>query len=149
MNIFTNLIPNKIVTFNDQDPPWFDKKIKAKIELKNRAYKEYIKNGRPEALYYSLQNLASEISSYITKCKNDYIIRLGKKLGNPSRSIKSYWAALRTSWKRKNVPNIALLLVNNELITEFEAKTNVFNNFFASQCTTISNNGGLLWLCIF
>ena len=45
MNIFSNFIPNKIVTFNDQNPSWFGEKIKAKIELKNRAYKEYIKNG--------------------------------------------------------------------------------------------------------
>ena len=96
MNIFLNFITDKIVTFNDQDPPWFGEKIKAKIELKNRVYKEYIKNGRPEGLYYLLQNLTSEISSYISKCKNDYFIRLGKKLGDPSWSIKTYWAKLRT-----------------------------------------------------
>ena len=40
MNIFSNFIPNKTVTFNDQDPPWFGKKLKAKIELKNRVYKQ-------------------------------------------------------------------------------------------------------------
>ena len=96
MNIFSNFIPNKIVTFNDQDPPWFGEKIKAKIELKNRVYKEYVKNGRPEDLYYLLQSLTSEISSYISKCKNDYFIRLAKKLGDPSTSISSYLATLRT-----------------------------------------------------
>ena len=75
MNIFSNFIPNKIVTFNDKDPPWFSEKIKTKIELKNRFYKEYIKNDRPEDLYYLLQNLTSEISSYISKYKNDYTSR--------------------------------------------------------------------------
>ena len=59
MNIFSNFIPNKIVAFNVQDPPWFGEKIKAKIELKNRVYKEYIKNGLPD-IYYLLQNLTSE-----------------------------------------------------------------------------------------
>ena len=29
MNIFSNFIPNKIVTFNDQDPPWFGEKLKS------------------------------------------------------------------------------------------------------------------------
>ena len=48
MNIFSNFIPNKIVMYYDQDPPWFDEKIKAKFELKNRVYKEHIKNVRPE-----------------------------------------------------------------------------------------------------
>ena len=143
MNIFSNFIPNKTVTFNDQDPPWFGEKIKAKIELKNRVYKQYVKNGRPEDLYYLLQSLTSEISSYISKCKNDYFIRLGKKLGDPSRSIKTYWATLRTLWNGKKVPNIPPLLVNNELITEFEAKANIFNKYFASQCTAINNNSVL------
>ena len=62
--------------FNDQDPPWFGKKIKAKIELKRRIYKEYLKIGLPEDLYYLLQNLMSRISSYISKCKNAYSIHL-------------------------------------------------------------------------
>ena len=35
MNIFSNFIPNKIVTFKDQDPPLYCENIKAKIELKN------------------------------------------------------------------------------------------------------------------
>ena len=90
MNIFSNFIPNKIVTFSDQDSLWFGEKINAEIELKNRVYKEYIKNGRPEDLYYLLQSLTSEISSYNSKCKNDYFIRLGKKLGDPSKYIKTY-----------------------------------------------------------
>ena len=94
-----------------RDPPWFGEKIKAKIELKNRVYKEHIKNGRPGDLYYLLQNSASEISFYISKCKNDYFIRLRKKLDELSRSIKSYWATLRTLWNEKNIPNISSPLV--------------------------------------
>ena len=122
MNIFPNFIPNKIITFNDQDPHWFGEKIKAKVKLKNRVYNEYIKNDQPEALYYLLQNLTNEISAYISKCKNVYFIRLGKKLGDPSRSIKSYWTTLRILWNGKKVTYIFLLLVNNELITDLEAK---------------------------
>ena len=118
----------------------FGKKIKAKIELKNRVYKEYIKNGRPKDLYYLLQNLTSQISSYFSKCKNDYFIDLGKKLGDPSRSIKTYWATLRTLWNGKKEPNIPPLLANDELTTEFEVKANIFNKYFASQYTTINND---------
>ena len=72
MNIILNFLPNTIVTSSE--------KIKAKIKLKNRLYKEYIKNGRPEALYYLLQNLTSETSSYISKCKNDYFMSWKKCL---------------------------------------------------------------------
>ena len=111
--------------------------------MKNRVYKEYVKNGRPEDLYYLLQNLASEIFSYISKCKNDYFISLAKKLGDPSRSIKTYWATVRTLRNGKKVPNTPPLLVYDELITEFEDKANIFNEYFASQCTTINNDSEL------
>ena len=103
-------------------------------------HKKYIKNKRPEAAYYSLQNLLSEISSYSSKYKNDYCMRLGKRLGDLARSIKSYWATLRTLWNGKKVTNISTLLVNNKPTTEFDAKANIFNKYFASQCTTIDNN---------
>ena len=86
-----------------------------------------------------MQNLTSEISSYISKCKNDYFIRLD----DPSRSIKTYWATLRTLWNGKKVPHIPPLLVNDKLITEFEAKAIIFNKYFASQCTAINNNSVL------
>ena len=85
--------------------------------------------------------MTSEISSYISKCKTDYFIRSGKKFGDSSRSLKTYWATLGTLWNGKKVPNIPLLLVNNELINE--AKVNIFHKYFASQCTTINNNSVL------
>ena len=37
----------------------------------------------------------------------------------------------------------AVLMDLSELITEFEAKANIFNEYFASQCTTINNNSVL------
>ena len=58
---------------------------------------------------------------------------LEKKLVDSSRSIKSYWAKLKTLWNGKKVPNIPPLLKNNELVIEF-------NKYFASQCTAINNN---------
>ena len=44
MNIFSNFTPNKLVTFDDRDPPWMIDFVKSKIEWKNQLYKIYIKN---------------------------------------------------------------------------------------------------------
>ena len=143
MNIFSRFIANTIVTFNDQGPPWFGENRKAKIKLKNRVQKEYIKNGRSEVLYYLLQNLTSEIASYVSNYKYDYFVRLGKKLRDPPRSIKTYWDTLRSLLDGKKVPIIPLLQINDELIFGFEATANLFNKYFASQCTTINNNSVL------
>ena len=32
INIFSNFIPNKLVTFDDKDPPWMTEKLKEKIK---------------------------------------------------------------------------------------------------------------------
>ena len=71
-------------------------------------------------------------------------MRLGKKFGDPSRFIKTYLATLRTLWNGKKLPNIPPLLVNDKLITEFEAKANIFNEYFASQWQSSNNNSVLL-----
>ena len=38
------------------------------------------------------------------------------------------------------VPIIPPLLINNEIILDFEAKANHFNNLFMSQCAPLNNN---------
>ena len=45
MNIFSNFTPNKLVTFDDRDPPWMNDFVKSKIKWKNQLYKIYTKNG--------------------------------------------------------------------------------------------------------
>ena len=42
MNIFSNFILNKLVTFNEKDPPWMTTNLRNKINWKNGIYKEYI-----------------------------------------------------------------------------------------------------------
>ena len=36
MNVFSNFIPNKLVTFNDKDPPWMTEYLKKKIKWRNK-----------------------------------------------------------------------------------------------------------------
>ena len=45
INIFSNFIPNKLVTFDDKDPPWKTQKLKEKITWKHKVYRDYLKNG--------------------------------------------------------------------------------------------------------
>ena len=51
----------------------------------------------------------------------------GRKHGDPSRSIKSHWATLRTLSNGEKVPRTLPLLVTNEVITKFEAMANICN----------------------
>ena len=36
MNVFSNFIPTKLVTFNDKDPPWMSECLKNKIKCRNK-----------------------------------------------------------------------------------------------------------------
>ena len=44
LNIFSNFIPHEFVVCDDKDPPWFNKKIRALIQGKNVAIKNYRNN---------------------------------------------------------------------------------------------------------
>ena len=46
MNIFTNFIPNRYKSFDDQDPQWMNDRIKLKIQQRNSLFKHYVKNGK-------------------------------------------------------------------------------------------------------
>ena len=112
--------------------------IKAKIEGENRVYNKCKWSTRSSLLFNA--EFISESSSYISKYKTYFFICLGKKHGDPSRSIKSYWATLRTLSNGEKLSSILPLLVNNEVITEFEAMVNICNKYYPCQCTTINHN---------
>ena len=41
LNIISNFSPRETITVDDNDPPWFTKKIKNLIQEKNSVYKSY------------------------------------------------------------------------------------------------------------
>ena len=43
MNIFSNFVPSKLVTFDDSDPPWMNDFIRSKIKWKDQMHKTYKK----------------------------------------------------------------------------------------------------------
>ena len=39
-DVFSNYVSNKIVTFNDKDPPWMKQYLKSQINWRNNVYQE-------------------------------------------------------------------------------------------------------------
>ena len=65
MNVFSNFIPNKLLTFNDKDPPWMTEYLKKKIKWCNKIYAEYL-NGQNESVdYITLQNVMAEVAELV------------------------------------------------------------------------------------
>ena len=50
-NILCNLMPHETVTCDDQDPPWFNSKIKDFIQEKNIIKKCYFQNNKDIQLF--------------------------------------------------------------------------------------------------
>ena len=108
--------------------------------LKNKIYKDYVKNGRTENDYIKLQIAINDVSEIIDKRKNDYNCHLASKLNNLKTSAKTYWSILKSFYSGKKIPLIPPLLHNNTLITDFKQFQLISTNFFALQCTTFASN---------
>ena len=62
---------------------------------------------------------------------------------DPTTSPKAYWSILKTASNNKNIPCIPPIYYNNNYITDFKQKAQIFNNFFAKQCTLVENTSKL------
>ena len=143
LNVFRNYVPNKYITIDDKDPVWMNDIIKSKIKTKNLFFKQYIKNGTFEGDYVFLEALITDINDLISSTKNLYYENLAKKLNNPLLQGKTYWSILKTFYKEKKIPLIPPLLVDNNFVTNIQTKANIFNKFFAQQCTPLENSSVL------
>ena len=90
-----------------------------------------------------LEYLCNEIYNLIPKSKKEYYQIINKKLHDPSTSSKTYWSIMKTFFNGKKVPVIPPLLFNHAFVSDFWEKANIFNSFFAKQCTLVSNNSVL------
>ena len=58
-------------------------------------------------------------------------------------SLKAYWSILKTFLNNKKIPCIPPIYHNNNYITDFKEKAQIFNDFFAKQCTLVENSSKL------
>ena len=125
--IMSNYIPHETITRDDRDTPWIIKDIKQLILDKNHAYKSYNRNDKSLQFFNQFQFLQSRLSSLTEESKNQYYTRLSHKI----------------FLNKKKIPCIPPLLHQDKLVTNFKEKANIFNNFFANQCSIVSNNSEL------
>ena len=68
LNIYSNYISNKTVLCDVEGPSWMTNAIRAAIEMKNNAYKVYIRSG----MMHNYWNLTTEFSNLIHDTKTEY-----------------------------------------------------------------------------
>ena len=140
LNIFSNFCPSKIIVCNDKDPPWHTNEVKNLITLKNHAFKMYQENPSGNFEYDHVLAITKQLNETLKVSKEEYYEKLTSQLMNPATSTKKYWSILKTHLNGKKIPLIPPLLHNNEFISDFTEKAQIFNEFFSNQCTPIDND---------
>ena len=109
LNIYSNFIPNKVKTIRPQQAPWITDKIKILLRKKNRAYRKFVKNGKPIG---KTEVIISDGSKLIQDSKRNYFIKTGNILASPGASNKKYWSLINTIMNKAKIPIIPPLLEN-------------------------------------
>ena len=58
---------------------------------------------------------------------------------DPATSAKTYWSILKMLLKNKQIPCIPPLFHQGKYVRDFKKKAELFNSFFAKQCSMIQN----------
>ena len=86
----------------------------------------------------TLQNLIYET---LESCKSKYYENISKKLCSKAIAPKYYWSLLKPMLNDKKVPCIPPIFT--KLFTDFRKKADLFNSFFAKQCSIPENSSVL------
>ena len=147
-NIFHNFAPKKVVKCDYRQPPWMTDSIKNKLKERAKLSKKYFKGAKKDSDLVQINALSNECTKSILEAKEKYISQLSQKLIDPSTEPKTYWKIINRFVNNKKTPIIPPLLVSNKIVSNFSEKANLFNKFFASQCTPLENNSSLPPFCL-
>ena len=147
-NIFHNFVPNKMIKCDYRQPLWMTDSKKNKLKERAKLTKKYFKGGKKDSDLVQINALSNESTKPILEAKEKYISQLSQKLIDPSTEPKTYWKIINRFVNNRKTPIIPLLLVNNKIILNFSENANLFNKFFASQCTPLENNSSLPPFCL-
>ena len=90
------------------------------------------RNNNDKQLLDRLNDLQVQLNFLIEKSKEKYYSRLISKLSDIGKSSKVYCSILKSFLIGKKVSCILPLFENNEYITDFKKKAELFNSFFAN-----------------
>ena len=139
-NILSNYIPHEKITYDGKNPPWFNKNIKQLVQEKNSTYKSYILSDKNPQIFERVKSPRTRSNVQLNVTKKSIICVHPKKLLDPTTSAKTYWSILKTLLNNKKIPCIPPLFHQGKYATDFKKKAELFNYFFAKQCSIIQNS---------
>ena len=111
--------------------------IKSRLRERFKMTKKHYKYSKMKSYVDELQEKTDKYTALILKEK--YVRCMSNKLNNPLMGPKSYWSIMNDSLNDRKIPAMSSLLVNGNSFTSFSKKADLFNKFFADQCTPHNN----------
>ena len=143
LNIVSNFIPNETITCDDCEPPWKNSFIKNLIRAKDNFYKKFVRKSNNMYHLCAFKNLQNHLNQSIQIAKQNCVNKIAQRLGDPNTSSKCYWSLSKTLLNGNKIPCIPPLFHGYKFIVDFQEKSEIFNPFFADQCSPISNGSVL------
>ena len=132
-NALSNFIPYENITCDDKKPPWFNNNIINLINNKSIFYKSHTANENSTDKKEAVKALQNKLNSTTENAKSEYYSKLSMKLSNPETSSKTYWSILKSFVNDKKIAIIP------PLYPDFRQKAELFNSFFAEQCSILQS----------
>ena len=117
--------------------------IKNLIRAKDNFHKKFVRKSNNMYHLCAFENLQNHLNQSIQIAKQNYVNKIAQRLGDPNSSCKCYWSLLKTPSNEKKITCIPPLFHGDKFIVDFQEKNEIFNSFFADQCSLISNGSVL------
>ena len=127
INTFRNYIPNKKIKFKYGEALWINKNIKVALRKRFRLTKRYYVNGPVQSDFNLLPSHSKKCTEIILSAKNEYMLRMSKKLNDSLNAPKSYWSICNWFLNNIKMASIPALFVMPLLLT-----LNIFHTLFYS-----------------
>ena len=110
------------------------------IKYKNQIYKDTHDRKSNHNFQFHFRYIQDLINTKIDQGKRKYYENLSRQLSDKSFNPTKYWSLLKTLLNGKKIPCIPPLYHNKKFISEIKTKCELFNSYFAGQCTPLANN---------
>ena len=145
-------IPFKEVIIRPKDKPWITTEIKKLMRQRNRAWKRFknlSKTPRPFTLdvyakvdrfYQYYKKRRNKVVNAVRHSIDSYFSNLQLQLDENNINPKRWWNLSKSVLGCKIHEDIPPIVEEGKIISSITEKCEVFNTYFASQCTTHADN---------
>ena len=135
LNIMSNFVPKEMKKYRPSEPAWFNNDIRYRLKKQNKLYQKYKYKGYLPADKVILEDYKSVTVSMIEFSKEKFLKKQGIRLADQLTGQKTYWKIMNQFLNKTKIPRIPPLFFNGNFIVCCKEKAQIFNEYFAKQCT--------------